>query len=621
MTLSSRFPIFLAAAAFLALPGCSRSPGKPNILWITSEDNGPHLGAYGDSYATTPNLDALAAKGMIYRHAWSTYPVCAPARTAIIAGMYPASMGAQHMRSMIPMPSGMKMYPQYLREAGYYATNNRKEDYNLEKPGQVWDESSKNAHWRNRKPGQPFFAIFNFTVTHESQIRKRPHTWVHDPAKVRVPAYHPDTEEVRKDWAQYYDKITEMDAQAGEILRQLEEDGLAGDTIVFYYADHGPGMPRSKRFPYDSGLHVPLIVYIPPKYRDLAPPEWQPGGAADRLVAFVDLAPTVLSLAGIEPPSHMQGKAFLGPYAAPPKDYLFGFRGRMDERYDLMRSVRDERYIYIRNYMPHRPYGQHVAYMFQTPTTQVWFRLWKEGKLEPPKTYFWEEKPFEELYDLEKDPDETVNLADSPEHRQVLGRFRKALDAKILEIRDTGFLPENEIHERSKGRTPYEMAHDQEAYPLERIKAVADLAASRQEGAIPKLLEAMDDSDSAVRYWGATGLLIRGKKAVAQTRARLLKALEDEAPAVRIVAAEALGRFGTAADARKALDVLLPLADAEKNGAFLAMMALNAIDYMDVRARPAKAAIERLPREDPNANRRFSRNVGRIIDKILADLK
>ncbi|MGH9631454.1 MAG: sulfatase family protein, partial [Bryobacteraceae bacterium] len=309
---------------------------RPNILWITSEDNGPHLGAYGDTYATTPNLDKLAARGRIYLNAWSNAPVCAPARTTIISGLYPTCTGSEHMRSMTRLPEGMKMYPCYLREAGYYATNNSKEDYNLEHTGKVWDESSNKAHWRNRKPGQPFFAVFNFTVTHESQVRKRPHKAVHDPAKAPVPAYHPDVPEVRRDWAQYYDNLTTMDGQAGEVLRQLEQDGLAEDTIVFYYGDHGPGMPRCKRWPYNSGLHVPLIVYLPKKFRRLAPKEYKPGGKSERLVSFVDLAPAVLSTAGIKPPSHMQGHAFLGEFQAPEQPHVFGFRGRMDERYDMV---------------------------------------------------------------------------------------------------------------------------------------------------------------------------------------------------------------------------------------------------------------------------------------------
>ncbi len=350
-------------------PALAEAPKRPNILWITSEDNGPEIGAYGDKYADTPNIDKIAARGMIYLNAWSTAPVCAPARTTIISGVYPPSLGAEHMRSMTRLPAFMKMYPQCLREQGYYCTNNRKKDYNLEEPGVVWDASSGKAHWRHREPGQPFFAVFNFTDSHESRIRIRPHTLVHDPAEAPLPAYHPDTPEVRHDWAQYYDKVTEMDGKVGKVLKELEKDGLADETIIFYYGDHGSGMPRSKRWPYNSGLNVPMIVSVPERFRNLAPKEYVQGGKSDRLIGFVDLAPTVLSVAGIEPPNYMQGHAFMGKYETAEQPYNHGFRGRMDERYDMLRTVRDKRYVYIRNYMPHKIYGQYLAYMFKTPTT------------------------------------------------------------------------------------------------------------------------------------------------------------------------------------------------------------------------------------------------------------
>ena len=266
--------------------------------------------------------------------------------------MYPPATGSHHMRSQVRLPDGVPMFPQLLRAAGYYATNNAKEDYNVEKPGRVWDESSNGAHWRNRPghgtPGAaPFFAVFNLGITHESRIRQRPHRAVHDPAGVRVPAYHPDTPEVRQDWAQYYDRLTEMDAQVGERLAELEAAGLAGDTIVVYFGDHGVGLPRGKRSLLNSGLQVPLIVYVPPRFRELAGAGYRAGESTGELAAFVDLAPTMLSLAGIPPPDHMHGRALLGPYRDPPAEYLYGFRGRMDERYDFVRGVRDDRYVYV----------------------------------------------------------------------------------------------------------------------------------------------------------------------------------------------------------------------------------------------------------------------------------
>ncbi|HVR76562.1 MAG TPA: sulfatase-like hydrolase/transferase, partial [Planctomycetota bacterium] len=351
---------------------------RPNILWITCEDMGPHLGCYGSPDAVTPGLDSFAARSLRYLNVWSNAPVCAPARTAIISGLYPTSTGSEHMRSLVRLPDGFRMFPQLLRDAGYYCANNAKEDYNLEKPGQVWDDSSRRAHWRNRKPGQPFFAVFNLEITHESKIRSRPHTPVHDPAKVRLPAYHPDVPEVRRDWAQYHDNVAAMDAQAGKIIDDLEEDGLAGDTIVFFFGDHGSGMPRSKRSACDSGLRVPLLVHVPDRFLGLAPKDYAAGGTTSRLVSFVDLAPAVLSLAGVKPPAWLQGRAFLGPHEAPPARFLFGFRGRMDERIDLVRCVTDGRFVYVRNYLPHRIAGQHVEYMFETPTTRSWKALYDQ---------------------------------------------------------------------------------------------------------------------------------------------------------------------------------------------------------------------------------------------------
>jgi arylsulfatase A-like enzyme len=594
---------------------------RPNILWITSEDNGPHLGAYGDAYADTPALDRLARRGLVYRNVWSNAPVCAPARTAIITGVYPPSLGAEHMRSMAPLPAGMKMFPQLLREAGYYCTNNRKEDYNVTKPGRVWDESSRKAHWRNRQPGQPFFAVFNLTVTHESQIRRRPHTAVHDPAKVRVPAYHPDTPEVRQDWAQYYDKLTEMDAQAGRILAKLEADGLRESTIVFYFADHGPGMPRCKRTPCNSGLSVPLIVAVPRRFQGSAGGGYETGSMTDRLVGFVDLGPTVLTLAGIRAPDSMQGHAFLGRYAQPARHYVYGFRGRMDERYDMARSVRDERYVYVRNYMPHRPFGQHNAYMFETPTTRVWKDLFDRGLLTEAQRTFWEPKPAEELYDLENDPDEVNNLASTAAHQDVLRRLRRAVRDWEREIRDVGFLPEDEIHTRSVGTTPYELGHDDAKYPMARIMAAAELAASRDAGATDELIGLLGNGDSAVRYWAATGLLIRGEKAVAAGRARLEAALADASPCVRIVAAEALGRYGTGADAGRAVSVLVELANVERHGPYVAIFALNALDELDDKARIAIEEIRNLPQHAPSVPARMRNNIPRLIEKTLADLR
>src|SRR5439155_309949 len=544
--------------------------------------------------------------------------VCAPARTTIISGMYASSAGAEHMRSMVPFPAGKKMFPQFLREAGYYCSNNAKEDYNLVQPGRVWDDSSRKAHWRNRKPAQPFFAVFNSEKSHESKLRVRPHRQLHDPAKVRVPAYHPDTPEVRQDWAQYYDIVTEADTDAGERLKELEEAGLTEDTIVFYWADHGSGMPRSKRWPYNSGLHVALVVYIPEKFKNLRPPEYKPGGKSDRLVSFVDFAPTVLSLAGIQSPEWMQGRAFLGKFQEPPQPFIYGFRGRMGERLDLVRSVTDGRYVYIRNYMPHRIYGQHIDYMFQTPTTRVWKRLHDEGKLTPAQEVFWNTKAPEELYDLQSDPDEINNLAASREHEAIIERFRRAQYELAQKIRDVGFLPEGELFSRSNGRSPFDLGHDDNTYPFDRVVGAAELASMLKPEAVPALKQRLNDSDSAVRYWAVLGMLMRGESGVGAARAELVAALHDASPYVRSAAAEALGRYGSDADLKAALTVLVELGPIDKNGVFVSMAALNALDALGAKTTSAVEAIKAMPANGKVPDPRYSSYVPRLLEDLQA---
>lgn len=612
-----------AASASSLLAGRAAQTARPNILWISCEDIGPELHFCGDAYSVTPNLDKLAARGSTYMNAWSNAPVCAPARTTIISGVYPPSTGSEHMRSMTRMPADWKMFPGYLRDAGYYCANNAKEDYNLEKPAGTWDESSRQAHWRKRAAGQPFFSVFNLEITHESQIRKRPHTLVHDPSKVRIPAYHPDTPEVRHDWAQYYDNITTMDSQAGKILGDLEADGLADDTIVVFFGDHGSGMPRRKRWPYNSGLNVCIVASIPEKWRSLAPKEYAAGGKNNRLVGFVDLAPTMLSLAGLPAQPFHQGRAFLGAHERPARTYNFGFRGRMDERYDCVRSVRNQHFVYVRNYMPHRIYGQHVAYMWETPTTPVWERLYKEGKLNAAQRKFWEKKPAEELFDLRTDRDEVTSLVDSPAHKGVLDELRKAHLAHERELLDVGLLPENEIHERARDGAPYDMGHDPRRFAAEKVLAAADLASSLKPGTGKQLRTLMGDPDSALRYWGALGVLMRGASEVQASRAELLKLRDGPAPAAAIVAAEALGQYGTAEDLKPSLDLLIGLSDYEKHGVHVAMQALNSITELGTKAAPLKERIAALPAAKPDPKDRsradnFQKLKSYLLDSVLA---
>ncbi|MBI5692143.1 MAG: sulfatase-like hydrolase/transferase [Verrucomicrobia bacterium] len=615
-------PCLLLGALAAFGTAASGAADRPNLLWITSEDHGPHLGAYGDKIAATPHLDALAARGLRYRRAWSCAPVCAPARTTIISGLFATSAGAEHMRSMVALPAGRRLFPEFLREAGYYCTNNSKEDYNLTQPARVWDVSSRQAHWRNRAAGQPFFAVFNSNATHEGQIRKSPHPLKVDPARVRVPAFHPDTPEVRRDWAQYHTNVSAADAVAGAHLADLATAGLADDTIVFYFADHGPGLPRHKRWPGNSGLQVPLIVYFPPKWRHLAPPDFAAGAESDRLVSFVDFAPTVLSLAGLPPPAWMQGRAFAGKFATEPAPYLHGFRGRMDERVDLVRSVTDGRYVYLRNYLPHLSPGQHVNAQFNAATTQLWRKLYDEGKLDEAQSLFWRApKAPEELYDLQEDPDEVRNLAGSPAHREVLARLRAAQQAHARAIRDVGFLPEGEMQVRAAGASPHDLARDDARYPFERIFAAAELASGFMPEAVPGLRVALGDADRAVRYWGALGFLIRGRGAVEGAAADLRKALDDPSPFVRLAAAWALAEHGNGSDARRALAVLADHAPWDRNDVFVSMAALTAIDNLGAKAAPLREAVRSWPAEGPAPDDRYRPYVPQLLRSISTRLE
>jgi arylsulfatase A-like enzyme len=333
------------------------------------------------------------------------------------------------MRASGKIPSWLRGFPARLRAAGYYTSNNAKTDYNSPiNIQEAWNVSNRNAHWRNRGPGQPFFSVFNHEVSHESGLFPSNEPSPFDPAKMRLPPYQPDTPEIRADWARYYTRIKRLDDQIAVKLKNLADAGLAEDTIVFYYSDNGGVLPRSKRFLQESGTHVPLIVYFPPKWRHLAPAS--PGYRIKDPVHFIDFAPTVLSLAGVKIPDYMQGRAFAGAAKAAPNEFVFCMRDRMDERYDMMRSVMDKRWLYIHNYRPDLPYVQPLDYMFQARGYQSWARLAGEGKLTPATAMFWGEKPTEELYDMLADPDSVHNLAADPAQRQTVDRMRAALEKR-----------------------------------------------------------------------------------------------------------------------------------------------------------------------------------------------
>ncbi|MGB3587783.1 MAG: sulfatase-like hydrolase/transferase [Tunicatimonas sp.] len=604
--------------AFLSISCSSTEPTAterpPNILWITSEDNSPFVGAYGDTFATTPNIDQLATEGVRYTQAFSAAPVCAPSRNALITGMYPNSLGTQHMRSTNAIPDFVKFYPAYLKEAGYYCTNNVKKDYNTIDQPEVWDESSREATYQNRNPGQPFFAIFNFTTSHESSI----HSFIpndslmHDPATVPIPPYHPRTPEMEHDWAQYYDRVQQMDTQVGQVLQELEDSGLADSTIVFYYSDHGGILGRSKRFMYESGLHIPLIIRFPKAYQHLAPSE--AGTTSDRLVSFVDFAPTLLSLASVSVPDYMQGNVFLGEQKTEPQPYVYNFRGRMDERFDMVRSVRDEQFRYIRNYMPQKIYAQYIEYLWRAPSMRSWEEAYLAGQLNEVQSAFFEEKPAEELYDVEADPHNINNLADDPEYQEKLTELKNANQQWLLDVRDVGFLPEAMMLDiaQDSSTTLYEFAHS-DAYPLEEIIEVAEMATQRDPQFVSELIAQLENENAVIRYWAATGCRILAQHA-ADAQPKLQALLNDDEVSVQIAAAEALYHLG---DKQVAVDALSnTLSD---DNLMARVQALNVLETMDQDALPSLDAVNQLvPKDEQNRDydTRAAKHLANKLSKI-----
>ncbi|NMB71430.1 MAG: sulfatase-like hydrolase/transferase [Bacteroidales bacterium] len=454
--LQTCFSLGLGALAVVNASG--QQPKKPlNILWISTEDISPHLGCYGDPVARTPNIDRLASQGVRFTNVFTTAAISAPVRAGIITGMYQTSIGCMHMRTTsyrsatdnpvrftaVP-PHYVKAFTEYLRAAGYYCTNNVKTDYQFAAdpvPASIWDECSVTAHYKNRPDkNQPFFAVFNWTGTHESKNWELKNIKT-DPAKVKVPPYYPDTDTVRLTIAKLYDNIALLDSVVGALLDELEKEGEAENTVVFFWGDHGDGLPRAKRWLYDSGLNIPLIIRWPGKLK--------PGTIDDRLISSIDFGPTVLSIAGVPVPSHMQGIPFLGDQTGAPRDAVYAARDRVDESYDMVRAVRTKDYLYVRNYYPNEPYPIWVAYLSNMPLYREMLRLDAEGKLSgPQKAWFAYSRSPEELYDVKADPYQIHNLAVDPKFKPVLARMRSMQDTWTRETGDMGHMNESEMIER-----------------------------------------------------------------------------------------------------------------------------------------------------------------------------
>lgn len=586
----------------LGLSATTFADAPPNILWITAEDMSPSLGCYGDDYAVTPHIDQLSKESVRYTQAFATAPVCSPSRSCLITGCYATSLGTHNMRSSFPLPKSMTGFPSRLRQSGWYTSNNVKTDYNTGSSDRVmkssWDESSPTAHWRKRKGQQqvqPFFSVFNIMTSHQSRTMVWPYAQfqkevqshlakgeIHDPVKAPVPPYYPETKLIRREIARYYDCVTAMDQQVGEILEQLKEDGLAEQTIVFFYSDHGSGMPRHKRTLLDSGMRVPLLVRFPKKYQHLAPSK--PGTTTDRLVSFVDFGPTVLSLAGIDVPDEMQGEPFLGEQQREPRKYVFGHRDRVDEVMDTARSVRDKKYLYIRNYQPHLGYNQPSAWPEQGEIRQEFNRLVASGKMTPTQKHFaGPTRPIEELYDCKNDPLNLTNLATSGEFATTLLRLRNVLDSHLKNTLDKGFVPETTAWRELGDNSAWKAGEEKlKQMYLDGIAAAWHVGMKDQDYNISQL----KNGGEVERYWAAISFCTLAKLDDASIDS-LSNMLSDDSIAVRLAAADALARHGKTDAALMACLPVLKSKDVTE-----VMYAMRTIELMGVNARDAIPAVQ-----------------------------
>ncbi|MBI9070229.1 MAG: sulfatase-like hydrolase/transferase [Melioribacteraceae bacterium] len=614
---------------------------QPNIIFLVSEDNSPFLGCYGDNTAVTPNLDKFAKKSVKFNKAFSNAPVCAPSRSTIITGMFATSMGTQHMRSENPAPSFVKFFPYYLKKNGYFTSNRVKKDYNTVDQDSVWDVTDWWG-WKDglagRKKDQPFFMMYNTWMSHESKIHPNSDNWQyfqgtmqehgvdsltytkwwdeakHDPELVEIPPYHPKTKEMKKDWAKYYDCMELMDREIGVILKKLEEDNLLENSIVFYFSDHGGVLGRSKRFVFESGLKVPMLLHVPDKYKHLA--DFKMGSETDRVISFIDLAPTVLSLAGLKLPDYLEGKAFAGKSVQPEKEYAFGFRGRMDERYEMVRTVRDKDFRYIRNFMPHRITGGKVQYLWKAESISSWEEEYKKGNLDKVQSAFWEPKAVEELYDIKNDKHNTVNRAGNSKYKSDLIRLRGVLKEHLISTKDLGIFPETEMIRRYEDKTPYQMIRENFDYKM--ALETASIATEGDLDNINFLIKRLSDNESVNRYWAATGCAILKEKAV-KAKSILLKLLNDESYAVKIAASEALFYLGEKDRSINTLTEIinLPKMDSEQtpdnielySNHFAITQALNVIDVLNIDTPEIRNVTKQISESKRNGMRSYDKRI------------
>lgn len=498
-----------------------------------------------------PAIEKLAKEGIVFEHAFSNAPVCSVARSTIISGCYAPRVGVQYHRRMqfATLPQGLQMFPAYLRQAGYYTTNNSKEDYNFKKPYGVWDQSSRQASYRNRKEGQPFFHVQNFGRSHEGQLhfskkKMEAEKTITDPETVAVFPYHPNTPLYRYTNAKYRDLHMEVDTQIGKFIKQLADDGELENTIIFYYGDHGGVLPRGKGYIYESGLHVPMVVRFPKKWQHLAPAT--PGTRMDGFVQFVDLGPTVLNLAGISRPGQMDGRPFLGKgvkkSALNRKNLAFSYADRFDEKYDLVRAIRKGRFKYMRNFQPFNFDGLFNFYRYKMLAFKEWRELYDQGKLNEAQSQFFEARSAEALYDLDEDPHEINNLADNPAYAKILKQLRRTLDRQLKSMPDLSFYPEPYFLEKGLDNpVAFGQAGKQE---IAKLINIANLSLKPFSKAKKGITKALDSDNPWERYWGLIVCSTFGKEATPlYTKARKIASSDPEI-LVRTRAAEFMGLTG-----------------------------------------------------------------------------